>query len=121
MHRTARLLRAFDRFQRRLRGRSIVLGIGADRSGHIVDTLVADGWNLRTWREGFESGLDTRRITLRRRWRTVRLEWDNWSEWSLDGPRDIVAEIARGHDMIVTDRTRWSMFDAHRAEAVGDA
>ena len=63
----------------------------------ILDTLKAEGWRQVEQFSplAIQKGIDYDSYRLRRGLDELVLEWDNWFEWKLSGPRELVDEIAR--------------------------
>ena len=62
----------------------------------ILDTLKAEGWRQVEQFSplAIQKGIDYDSYRLRRGLDELRLEWDNWFEWKLSGPRERIEEIA---------------------------
>ena len=62
----------------------------------ILDTLKAEGWRQVEQFSplAIQKGIDYDSYRLRRGLDELRLEWDNWFEWKLSGPSELVEEIA---------------------------
>jgi hypothetical protein len=41
----------------------------------------------------------------------LTLEWDNWTEGSVEGKRKHIEEIAQKYGFKVSNKWRWSMYD----------
>jgi len=70
--------------------------IDTEVGNRILDSLKADGWRQVAQYSpmAFDKGIDYDSYTLRRGLDELRLEWDNWFEWKLSGPSELVEEIA---------------------------
>lgn len=51
------------------------------------------------------------RITLRLDAVRLKLEWDNWTEGSIEGPRATIEQLAQDLALPVTYAWRWSDYD----------
>ncbi|GLX12054.1 hypothetical protein Pstr01_02930 [Pseudomonas straminea] len=62
----------------------------------LLETLKAEGWRQVEQYSplAFDKGIDYDSYRLRRGLDELRLEWDNWFEWKLSGPREHIEEIA---------------------------
>lgn len=62
----------------------------------LLETLKAEGWRQVEQYSplAFDKGIDYDSYRLRRGLEELRLEWDNWFEWKLSGPRERIEEIA---------------------------
>ncbi|WP_139159455.1 hypothetical protein M1D96_00850 [Pseudomonas sp. D1-3] len=62
----------------------------------ILQSLKAEGWRQVAQYSplAFDKGIDYDSYRLRRGLEELRLEWDNWFEWTLSGPRERIEEIA---------------------------
>lgn len=71
--------------------------IDTEVGDEILDSLKAEGWRQVAQYSplAFDKGIDYDSYRLRRGLDELRLEWDNWLDWKLSGPREIVEEIAR--------------------------
>ncbi|MFI8745998.1 hypothetical protein ACIGKL_12650 [Pseudomonas sp. NPDC077186] len=63
----------------------------------ILDNLKAEGWRQVAQYSplAFDKGIDHDSYRLRRGRDELNLEWDNWLEWKISGPGDVVEEIAQ--------------------------
>lgn len=70
--------------------------IDTEVGNRILDSLKADGWRQVAQYSpmAFDKGIDYDSYRLRRGLEELRLEWDNWFEWKLSGPRERIEEIA---------------------------
>ena len=70
--------------------------IETDVGNRILESLKAEGWRQVAQYSpmAFDKGIDYDSYRLRRGLDELRLEWDNWFEWKLSGPSELVEEIA---------------------------
>lgn len=70
--------------------------IDTEVGNRILESLKADGWRQVAQYSplAFDKGIDYDSYRLRRGLEELRLEWDNWVEWTLSGPCDRIEEIA---------------------------
>jgi hypothetical protein len=107
----ARSLRLLPKFLFRLRNLATIKDISSERFQSLFEQLAKQGWRPSSRYEGFDAGIDYDRLHLRKGFRTMKCEWDNWSEWSIEGPRQVVEEIAHQSGLPVTYAWRWSEHD----------
>ena len=65
----------------------------------ISDELVAAGWKVIEEYNGFDAWIDYGLLVLRKGDASIRMEWDNWMEGSIEGPNDLVKEIQVRHSL----------------------
>jgi hypothetical protein len=107
----ARSRRTLEKLRFRLLGRATIKDIPGSRFQALVSTLIAQGWHQRARYTGFDAGIDYDRLVLRKGVRSLICEWDNWSEWSIEGPRRLIVAIAATQGLNVSDTSRWSDYD----------
>ena len=73
-----------------------------------MDQLVRDGWRKTSEYDGLDAWIDYGRIDLKKGAIELTLEWDNWTEESIEGPRDVVERLGRELELPVTNEWRWS-------------
>lgn len=68
----------------------------------LLETLKAEGWRQVEQYSplAFDKGIDYDSYRLRRGLDELRLEWDNWFEWKLSGPAELVEEIAEHFSLL---------------------
>jgi len=104
----ARVLRSLANLRFRVLNLATIQNISAEAFGPLLDQLLASGWNVRSKYAGFDAGIDYDHLLLRKRADTLKCEWDNWSEWSIEGKRHVVEEIADRSELPVTYASRWA-------------
>jgi hypothetical protein len=104
----ARLLRSLAKVRFRMLGLATIKDIPTDRFNRVVAELVGAGWRKTGEYDGVDAWMDYGRITLRKGAAKLTLEWDNWTEGSIEGPRSIVEELGREFELPVIHRWRWS-------------
>ena len=109
--RLARLLRTVSRARFRLLGLVTIKDIPTDRFNAVISTLIDDGWVKTYEYSGFDAWIDYGCIKLRRERHTLRCEWDNWTEGSIEGPPHELEGIANENGLTVTKDWRWSEYD----------
>jgi len=70
--------------------------IDTEVGNRILESLKSEGWRQVEQYSplAFDKGIDYDSYRLRRGLEELRLEWDNWFEWKLSGPRERIEEIA---------------------------
>lgn len=70
--------------------------IDTEVGNHILATLKAEGWRQVEQFSplAIQKGIDYDSYRLRRGLDELRLEWDNWFEWKISGPGEVIEEIA---------------------------
>jgi hypothetical protein len=114
MNLLARSLRALAKLRFRTLGLATIKDIPTDRFNQLAASLAALGWRRTREYKGFDAWIDYGCIRMRRRGVRLKLEWDNWTEGSIEGPRAAVEEIAREFGLHVTHEWRWSDYDESR-------
>jgi len=111
MNLLTRCARALAKLRFHVLGLATIKDVRTERFNRLVEQLLEAGWRKTGEYEGFDAWIDYGRITLRRDWVRLKLEWDNWTEGSVEGPRATIEQIARDHDLPVTHAWRWSDYD----------
>ena len=110
----ARSMRAVAKMRFRALGLATIKDLPTARLNRLVEELVATGWRKTSEYDGFDAWIDYGRIILRRDGVRLTLEWDNWTEGSVEGPRRAVEAIAEEHRLAVTHEWRWAIYDEQR-------
>lgn len=74
-------------------------GIPTDTFNQIVKELRADGWTKTDEYDNVDAWSDYGMVVLKKGRASLKFEWDNWMEGTVDGPDEVVHEI----------RTRYSL------------
>jgi hypothetical protein len=105
----------FFRFCAKLRFRALSLAtikdIPTEKFNRLIKTLIDDGWKKTHEYVGFDAWIDYGRIDLRKKNRRLKFEWDNWTEGSVEGPREIVEIIGKESAMPISFEWRWTSYD----------
>jgi len=109
----AKGLRTLAKIRFRLLGLATIKDIPTDRFNDLIGQLMASGWRCTSEYSGFDAWIDYGKIKLRKGRYKLTLEWDNWTEGSVEGPRNVVEDIAREHQLSVSNEWRWSEYDNH--------
>jgi hypothetical protein len=107
----ARFLRTLEKLRFRLLGLATIKDISTERFRALVDQLTRDGWHKIGEYDGFDAWIDYGRIKLKKGTIKLTLEWDNWTEGSIEGPRGVVERIGQESGLPVTHEWRWSEYD----------
>jgi hypothetical protein len=87
--------------------------------------MLSEGWIQTYEYSGFDAWIDYGCLKLRKGNDKLKLEWDNWTEGSIEGSRDLIAAIAEKIQLPVSEEWRWSEYDERPANAqqrhAGDA
>ena len=110
----ARILRAVAKMRFRVLGLATIKDLPTARFNGLVAELAAAGWRKTSEYDGFDAWIDYGRIVMERDGIRLTLEWDNWTEGSIEGPRSAIEKIAREHDLPVTPEWRWARYDERR-------
>ena len=92
-------------------GLATIKDIPTDGFNALAEQLIASGWKKTGEYIGFDAWIDYRRIKLRKDEIKLNLEWDNWTEGSVEGPRSIIEAIAQDTGYSVSYQWRWSEYD----------
>lgn len=115
MNVVAKVLRSVAIWNFRRLGHASILDIPTHRFNDLRAALVTQGWRQTYEYDGIDAWIDYGKVILKKESITLLLEWDNWSEGSIEGPRAEVAQIAERHGFSVTDAWRWETSGASGA------
>jgi len=110
----ARSLRAVAKMRFRALGLATIKDLPTARFRKLVTELVAAGWQKTSEYDGFDAWIDYGRIRLWRDGVRLTLEWDNWTEGSVEGPRSTIEKIAQEYDFRVSHEWCWAEYDEKR-------
>ena len=102
MKQPAPFLRGLSKLRFRLLGLATIKDIPGDRFKILVAELQRQGWRPGSKYSGFDAGVDYDCFRLRKGLSALKCEWDNWTEWSVEGRRSIVEAVARENELKVT-------------------
>jgi hypothetical protein len=77
----------------------------------ILAQLLDAGWKKTREYQGFDAWVDYGQVRLKKAGAKLNLEWDNWTEGSIEGPRDVVEGLGRRFSLPVTYEWRWAEWD----------
>jgi len=71
--------------------------IDTELGNRIIEQLRSEGWKLRSQYSpfAFDKGIDYDSYTLRNKKVELVFEWDNWFEWKVNGPDEILQALAK--------------------------
>ena len=95
-------------------GLATIVDIPTDEFNQLTKALAEDGWKISAVYDGVDAWIDYGRIRLRKGLTRITLEWDNWTEGSVEGPRKTIEAIAARHGYAVSGQWRWSIYDEER-------
>jgi hypothetical protein len=110
----ARSLRAVAKMRFRVLGLATIKDLPTARFNRLVEELAAAGLRKTGEYKGFDAWVDYGRITMRRNGIRLKLEWDNWTEGSVEGPRTAIEQSGQEFDLPVTHAWRWAEYDERR-------
>ena len=101
-------LRSLAKLRFRVLGLATIKDIPTERFNAAVDELRTAGWRQTYEYEGVDAWIDYGQIKLQKDRVRLNLEWDNWSEGSIEGPRHAIETIGRDLGLPVHDQWRWT-------------
>ena len=107
----AKLLRSLSKLRFRILRLATIKDIPTEQFNALIVRLQSRGWRKASEYAGFDAWIDYGRIHLKKGAKKLTLEWDNWTEGSIEGPREIVEAIARVEGLAVSREWRWSEYD----------
>lgn len=102
-------MQRFAQWRFRRRGRATMLDIESVEFSGILVTLEASGWKAFARYGGVDAGIDYDCIRLKRKGARLKCEWDPWDSWSIEGPAQVMAELAVRLNRTVTPQWRWAV------------
>ena len=114
----ASVLRSLASARFKLLGYATLKDIPTDRFHTLIEQLLADGWRPTAQYSGFDAWIDYGSLRICKGWTSLRCEWDNWTEGSLEGPRRTVEAIAAANpDCTLSYEWRWSRDERGKRDA----
>ena len=107
----AKLLRGFSKARFRLLNLATIKDISTEDFNQLIARLAAEGWQKRYEYSGFDAWIDYGCVKLRKGSTTLKLEWDNWTEGSVEGLRSSIETLAKQTGLSITNAWRWSDYD----------
>jgi hypothetical protein len=110
----ARFLRTLAKVRFRLLRHSTIKDVPTDQFNDLIRSLIESGWTRTSEYDGLDAWIDYGYIRLRKNFTSLKCEWDNWTEGSIEGPRSVVEAIAARHGLSATRAWRWNDYDQPR-------
>lgn len=107
----ADLMRRLAKWRFRVRGLATIADIKQSEFANILAALEADGWKIYARYFGVDAGIDYDCIRLKRERIKLKCEWDNWDEWSIEGPDLVVCELAGRFQLSAKSQWRWAVWE----------
>jgi hypothetical protein len=85
--------------------------IPTDRFNALREQLLSEGWVQSYEYTGFDAWIDYGCLKLRKGADKLKLEWDNWTEGSVEGRKELVEAIGKNFELRVSSEWRWSEYD----------
>ncbi len=95
----------------RLLGLATIKDIPTERFNALLAELLSSGWKETYRYGGFDAWIDYGEVKLRKAGVRLTLEWDNWTEGSIEGPASFVEAFAKERGLAVTHEWRWAEYD----------
>jgi hypothetical protein len=111
MNPLARYLRTLAKLRFRVLGLATIKDIPTDTFNRLMGQLLETGWEKASEYQGIDAWIDYGQVRLQRAGVRLTLEWDNWTEGSIEGPRDVVEDLGQKFSLPVTHEWRWSAYD----------
>lgn len=105
------ILRSTAKLRFKTLGLSTIKDIPTEQFNALLKSLIDTGWKKTYVYDGFDAWIDYGQIKLKKNGIKLNLEWDNWTEGSVEGPSSFIKELAASHGLYVTDEWRWSEYD----------
>ena len=77
----------------------------------LIKDFIAAGWKKTSTYDGIDAWIDYGKVILTRQGARLTLEWDNWTEGSIEGPIKVIEALAKEKNLKVTNEWRWSQHD----------
>lgn len=79
-------------FQRKLKLEEVKTSVGYET----VKMLTKRGWEITSEysEDMFDKGIDLDGFTLKKGKEKLNFEWDNWTEWTIEGGKEAIAEVS---------------------------
>ena len=111
MNFVARIIRFFPKLRFRILGLATIKDIPTTKFKGLIDEFLSNGWRKTYEYKGFDAWIDYGCIKLKNGNTKLKLEWDNWTEGSIEGPNRLIETIANKYLLSVTYEWRWSEYD----------
>lgn len=107
----ARAYRYFAKLRFRSLGLATIKDIPTDNFNALMGSLQASGWHKTYEYDGMDAWIDYGMVKLRKGDTELTMEWDNWTEGSIEGPAATIETLGKAHHMKVSYVWRWSGYD----------
>jgi hypothetical protein len=107
----AKCIRQATKLRFRMLRLATIKDIPTERFNALRAQLLSDGWTQTYEYTGFDAWIDYGCLKLRKGKDRLKLEWDNWTEGSVEGRQDRVVAIAAAIQLPVSREWRWSEYD----------
>lgn len=97
-----RFPRTLSRLRSKLLGLATIKDIKTERFNTLIEQSIQNGWKLKYQYQGFDAWIDYGCIKLKKSGKTLKFEWDNWTEGSIEGSRAVIEQIAKDFELSVT-------------------
>ena len=114
MNLPARFLRCCAKTRFKVLGHATIKDIPTEKLNEIRELLISDGWQQYYEYSGFDAWIDYGCVKLKRDRTKLMIEWDNWTEGSIEGRRETIRALGKLLGMPVSDEWRWSVWDEDR-------
>lgn len=104
----AKILRKITDFEFALLGLAVIEDIPTENFNIILKEYLAAGWVKVYEYEGFDAWIDYGRIDLKKGRSKIRLEWDNWTEGQIRGPRTEIEALAKNKGLSSSTKIKWA-------------
>ena len=83
------------------RSKSSFKDVNTNLGKTILKDLKSDGWKVTSEYSNkmFDKSIDFDAYTLKRGGLKIEFEWDNWEEWTITGPSDVLCELAQRYPL----------------------
>jgi hypothetical protein len=117
----ARSTRLVRKVRFRVLGLATIKDIPTESFNALRGQLLSEGWTQIYEYTGMDAWIDYGCLKLRKGRDKLKLEWDNWTEGSVEGRKDLIAAIAERIQLPATSEWRWSEYDQRQQRHPGDA
>lgn len=108
------LARSLAKLRFRILGLATIKDIPTARFNSVTEQLIAEGWRKTYEYAGVDAWIDYGKITLQKDRVRLTLEWDNWTEGSIEGTASVIERIGTDFDLRVSHEWRWAEYDQGR-------
>jgi len=102
-----RLVQCYQTARFKLMNLATIKDLPTDRFNNLAQILIESGWNKTFEYEGCDAWVDYGCIKLKKHKLFLILEWDNYTEGSIEGPRKLIEQIGKAINLHVIYQWRW--------------